>query len=86
MLTLRPEYDSSEYQHGRAPDGRSAVDGPRISVEAHPDGEQLVCLNLEPHVGETIDDRDIDRNLTPDEARALAAVLRHYADEVERPR
>lgn len=31
-------------------------------------------------------DRDVTRHLSPDEARALAAMLVHFANEAERPR
>lgn len=83
MLILRPESHRSEYHHGRAPDGYSAATGPTIEVEAEDEGLG-VRLTLDPLPVETLDDRPVDRILTPEEARALAAVLWHVADEQER--
>lgn len=83
MLYLRPDSHSSEYQHGRAPAGRSAV-GPTIATDVGPDGEWTVVLALDPLPAETFDDRDIDRTLTPAEARELAAMLWHHADAADR--
>lgn len=82
-LSLRPIHHRDEYHHGRAPAGRS-VTGPEISVE--PDEDGFVRLTLDPLSGETFDDRDIDRTLTPAEARELAAILWHHADELDRLR
>lgn len=79
-MFIRPENYRSEYQHGRAPAGRSAV-GPEIGVELTDDGD--VRLWLEPTIGETLDDRDVDRSLIPNEARELAAMLEHYADRAD---
>lgn len=58
---------------------------PEISVEPVDDGSG-VRLTIEAEAGETFDDRDVDRILTPDEARELAAMLWHHADELERRR
>lgn len=43
-----------------------------------------VVLCLDPLPGETYDDQDVTRYLTPEEARELAAMLWHHADELER--
>lgn len=81
-MLLRPSYHSSEYQHGRAPGGRSAV-GPELSVDRDEEGFH-VEINLDPLPCETFDDRDVTRYLTTDEARELAAMLWHHADELDR--
>lgn len=53
--------------------------GPGIAIENGGDGD--VVLDFEPEAaGET----SAYRSLTPAEARALAAMLLHFADEVER--
>lgn len=85
MLHLRPEYSRQEWHHGRCPDGRSAYDGPTITVDVADEGPYVV-LRLDPHHAETIDDHDIDRRLLASEARSLAAALLHFAAEAERPR
>lgn len=82
-MYLRPDNDRQLYHHGRAPAGRSAGEGPTISVTAEDEGGGVV-LTLDPHPAETFDDRDIDRTLSPDEARELAAMLVHHADEQDR--
>lgn len=41
-------------------------------------------LTVEAAAGETFDDKDIDRWLSPEECRALAAMLWHAAEEAER--
>lgn len=79
---LRPEAHRSEYHHGRAPSGR-ATSGPEISVDTD-DERSFVRLTLDPLPGETFDDRDVDRIFTADEARTLAALLVHHADELDR--
>lgn len=83
MLSLRPEAHRSEYQHGRCPEGYSPA-GPAISVDVTDDGD--VMLTLDPRQYDVRDDGkpgDVDRTLTPAEARELAAVLVHYAGEIE---
>lgn len=80
-MFIRPECHASEYQHGRAPAGRS-VAGPVVLVEQQDDG--YITLLLEPLPGEAFDDRDVVRNLTSSEARELAAMLRHHAEENDR--
>lgn len=69
-LALHPEFHSS------------SVHQPRISVEVA-DDLPAVVLTLEAETGETFDDRDVARTLTPAEARALAAALWHFAGEAE---
>lgn len=60
-------------------------DRPRIHVDRYDDGDGgYVALELNAHPIETLDDRDIQRLLTPDEARALAAALWHFADAADR--
>ena len=80
-MHIRPTYHKDEYQHGRAPAGRS-VTGPEITVEQVDDGFG-VYLHLDPTPLETLDDRGITRTLTPDEARELAAMLWHHADAAD---
>jgi hypothetical protein len=72
VMFLRPE--AHRYNGGR----------PEISVEL--DDDNAVRLSIEAGPGETFDDRDLDRSLTPAEARALAAMLWHQADQAERYR
>jgi len=81
-MHLRPSYHTGEYGYGRAPAGRSAA-GPEITVEREDEGPG-VTLTLEPLPAETFDDRDVNRTLTPNEARELAAMLWHHANEQER--
>lgn len=57
-----------------------------ITVDQQAEHDGTVDLTLEAVDAETFDDRDIDRNLTADEARALAAALWHFADMAERSR
>lgn len=59
-------------------------DNAEISVELDDDGGHTVRLVVEAEPSETFDDRDVDRYLTPPEARALAAMLWHFADQAER--
>jgi len=82
MLYIRPDAHNQEWFHGRAPAGRSASTGPTISVDVDEEGGVSLCF--EPCPLETIDDRDIDRTLTPDEAREVAAMLWHQADAADR--
>lgn len=82
MLRLTPEYTRDEYHYGRAPDGYVAGHGPNITVEH--DGDGYVSLTLDPLPKETFDDHPICRSLTSEEARELAAALRHYARESDR--
>lgn len=84
MLYLRPDRDRDEYGHGRAPAGRSAASGPTIGIGNDEEGAPTVVLSLEPRPAETFDDRDIDRELTADEARELAAALWHFAEMADR--
>lgn len=81
-MHLRPSYHAGEYSYGRAPAGRSTA-GPELTVAREDDGSG-VTLTLEPLPAETFDDRDVIRTLTPDEARELAAMLWHHANEQER--
>lgn len=69
-MFLRPE--AHRYSGGR----------PEISVEV--DDDYAVRLSIEAEPGETFDDRDLDRTLTTTEARELAAMLWHHADQAER--
>lgn len=71
-MFLRPE--SHRYSGGR----------PEISVDLDDDHGTTVVLTIEAGPGETLDDRDLDRHLLPAEARALAAMLWHQADQAER--
>lgn len=74
MMHLRPE--AHRYTGGR----------PEISVDLDDEYGATVILSIEAGPGETFDDRDLDRTLTPAEARALAAMLWHQADMAERAR
>lgn len=47
------------------------------------DESRYVSVRIEPE-GDT--EEPIDRYMTPTEARELAAMLNHYANEAERPR
>lgn len=51
----------------------------RLTVDL--DDDRYVRLSVDAEPGETFDDRDVDRQLLPAEARALAAALWHYAGE-----
>lgn len=82
MLIIRPEAHNQEYHHGRAPAGRSVV-GPEIYVDVIDEGLD-VTLGLDPLPAETFDDRNVARTLTPFEARELAAMLNHAADQADR--
>lgn len=82
-MHIRPSYHRDEYQHGRAPDGYSAAAGPEITVEQEEDGSG-VTLGLDPLPTETLEDRPISRTFTSPEARELAAMLWHHADEADR--
>jgi hypothetical protein len=53
-----------------------------ITVELD-DESRYVSMRIE---GEGDTEQPIDRYMTPVEARELAAMLRHYANEAERPR
>lgn len=59
-------------------------DNAQISVELDDDAGRTVRLVVEAEPGETFDDRDVDRYLTAPEARALAAMLWHFAEMAER--
>ena len=72
MIFLRPSYYTS-----------TSRPTPEISVEFGGD-DDLVSIVIEADTGETFDDRDIARHLTPSEARSLAAMLWHVAEQVER--
>ena len=72
MMILRPEAH------------RCTGGAPEISVELDDDHGTTVVLSLEAGPGETLDDRDLWRSLTPTEARELAAMLWHKADAAER--
>ena len=54
-----------------------------ITVEQEEDGPG-VTMTLEPEPSETFDDAPISRTLTSSEARELAAMLWHHADEADR--
>lgn len=56
---------------------------PEIAVVDQTDDPGLVCLLLGAATAETFDDRDIERLLTPSEARELAAMLWHHADRAD---
>lgn len=70
-MILRPDYH------------QSSTARTEISVE-RADDELLVRLTLDSEAGETFDDRDVDRFLSPAEARELAAALYHHAEELDR--
>jgi hypothetical protein len=72
VMFLRPE--AHRYSGGR----------PEISVDLDDDHGTTVVLTIEAGPGETFDDRDLWRSLTPTEARELAAMLWHQADAAER--
>lgn len=82
-MRITLDADRSAYQLGRIPDGYSADRGPELTIEQDEDGYG-VRLMLDPHPAETLDDRQIDRTLTPAEARELAAALWHHADTADR--
>lgn len=82
-MHIRPDNHRQEYQFGRAPDGYSAALGPEITVEQEDDGSG-VSIHLDPLATETLEDRQITRTLTSPEARELAAMLWHHADEADR--
>ena len=82
-MHIRPEQHASEYQHGRAPDGYSAATGPELTVEQMEDGPGVAMI-LDPMPTETLEDREVTRYLTSPEARELAAMLWHHADEADR--
>ena len=82
-MHIRPENHRSEYQHGRAPDGYSAATGPEVTVEQEDDGSGIV-LTLDPLPTETLEDREVSRTFTSPEARELAAMLWHHAEEADR--
>lgn len=71
MMSLRP----TNYRHS---------DHRRAWVDVELDDDNAVRLTIKAQPGETFDDRDVARALLPDEARALAAMLWHYADEARR--
>lgn len=71
MMFLRPE--AHQYTGGR----------PEITVEPAED-RGAILLTIEAGPGETLEDRDLWRELSPAEARALAAMLWHQADMAER--
>ncbi len=82
-MHIRPDNHAAAYQHGRAPDGYSAATGPEITVEQEEDGPG-VTLHLDPLPTETLEDRPISRTLYGPEARELAAMLWHHAEEADR--
>jgi hypothetical protein len=57
---------------------------PEISVDTDGDFGTDVVLTIESGPDEMIDDMDMCRTLTPVEARTLAAMLNHKANEAER--
>lgn len=71
MMFLRPE--AHAYAGHR----------PEISVDVDDQGANVV-LTIEAGPGETLEDADLWRYLTPAEARGLAAMLWHQADMAER--
>lgn len=81
-MHMRLESTRDDYQYGRAPAGRS-VTGPEITVEQEEDGPGINLI-LDPGHAETLDDRDIIRGLTSAEARELAGMLWHHAEEADR--
>ena len=78
MMFLRPA------AHQYTPRDAGTV-RPEIVVELAED-RYAVLLTLEAGPGETLEDRDLWRELSPDEARSLAAMLTHQADMAERHR
>lgn len=79
MMILRPE------AHRYTPRGDQQI-APEISVDLDDDHGTTVVLSIVAGPGETFDDLDLDRTLTPAEARALAAMLWHQADQADRYR
>ena len=75
-MFLRPQ------AHQYSPAGATTV-RPEISVDLAED-RGAILLTIEPGPGETLDDRDLWRELLPEEARALAAMLNHQADRADR--
>lgn len=73
-MHIRPSYHRDEYH---------AAFGPEITVEQEEDGSG-VTLGLDPLPIETLEDRPISRTFTSPEARELAAMLWHHADEADR--
>ena len=82
-MHIRPDNHRSAYHFGIVPDGYSAATGPEVSVEQEEDGAG-VTLGLDPLPSETLEDRPIVRTFTSPEARELAAMLWHHADEADR--
>lgn len=82
-MHIRLNSERDLYHNGRAPDGYSAATGPELTIEQIDDGYGVTLL-LDPHPAETIDDHPIVRELSPDEARELAAALWHHADAADR--
>lgn len=74
-MMIRPESHYSSLTNER----------PTIEVEVAEDALG-VMLTIEPTVGETFDDLSLWRQLTPTEARELAVMLNHHADECDRYR
>ena len=58
--------------------------GRRTAITVSLSDERQPVLTLEAEPGETFDDADVDRWLSPEECRALAAMLWHAAEEAER--
>jgi len=71
-MTIFLRLREGENHHGIAPE-----------ILVHPAGGSVV-LCLDPLPGETYDDRYVTRYLRPTEARELASMLWHHADELER--
>lgn len=82
-MHIRPNNHRTAYQFGTVPDGYSAAAGPELTVEQEDDGAGVMLI-LDPLPGETLEDRQIDRLLTSPEARELAAMLWHHAEEADR--
>lgn len=78
-LSFMPGAHRGEWHNGRAPEGCIAGTGPLVTVDAAEDAG-LVVLLLDPL---RLDQPEEERMLTPDEARALAAALTHYANAQE---
>lgn len=75
-MFLRPQ------AHQYSPAGAANV-RPEISVDLAED-RGAILLTIEAGPCETLEDRDLWRELLPDEARALAAMLNHQADRADR--
>jgi hypothetical protein len=90
QVELTIEFEPNEMRpHSQShPETESLITALAHQVDpAPPLGERLLLdeiVRLRDALGRI--DQDVTRHLTPDDARALASMLVHYANETERPR